>query len=301
MKKKTTTALARTTKRTVTKPARETSIVPFQKGPDGALLLSEELKFQGASQLVLSEKESKALRAEFPAEAYDILPSGECYVSHVHVRRRLNDALGIGQWALVPVSNPIVNGGTVVSNHYLYVRGHFVRAVYGEAEYVESNKRMSYATALEAAYSNAVTRACKELGIASECWDKRWTEQWKRANAVRVWVEKKRDGEKKLEVAFRRKDADPLPYEKGFVKQREGEEAPEERGRPASSSVDTSLINGEQIDALVSLARARGVTPAALEKIVGSETGQTQFDRIQAGQYKTILTLVSKINAPKGR
>lgn len=293
-KKTTTTALAKTTKRTVTRPARETAIVPFQKGPDGALLLSEELKFQGASQLALTDKESKALRDVFPADAYDILPSGECYVSHVHVRRRLNDVLGIGQWALVPVGQPSINNNIVIAPYYLYVRAHFIRSVFGEAEYVESNKRMSYATALEAAYSNAVTRACKELGIASECWDRRWTEKWKRANAVRVWVQKKgEDGR----VCFRHKDADALAYEQHIMKQREGGD---DSGKSTTSQNDGEPVTPAQVEALVDMARQRGVTPSALEKIVASETGQTQFDRIRSGQYKAIWTLVSKINA-KGR
>jgi hypothetical protein len=61
-KPKKTTALARTTKRTITHPPRESKIIPFQKGPDGALLLSEEQKFQGASQLVLAPETSATSR-----------------------------------------------------------------------------------------------------------------------------------------------------------------------------------------------------------------------------------------------
>ena len=299
MKKKT-TALARTTKRTITRPARETSIVPFQRTPDGAIALPNEQKFQGASSLVLPQKTSSALMRTFAPPEYDILPSGECYVSHVFVRRRLNEVLGLGQWALVPVGNPTIQDEKViVREFYFYVRSHFIRSVYGEAGYEKSNRRMSWGDALEAAYSNAITRGVKELGIASECWDKRWTEQWKRANAVRVWTKGPKDEE--ASIKWRRKDGEPLRWEKGLVT--EGHESPPSSRNQRPAAVDADTVEGisrQEAEDLIDLARAKGVTPSALSTIIGSETGQTKIKGIRKTQYGKIKAIVEKIVVSKG-
>lgn len=293
---KKTKALARTTRRTIATPKREMAIVPFEKSTDGSIALPDEQKFQGASSLDLPKKIEAALRAPFTDAEYDVLPSGECYVSHVYVRRRLNEILGMGQWSFVPAGPPTAQDERIiVREYYFYVRQHFVRAVFGEAAYEKSNRRMSWGDALEAAYSNAITRGAKDLNVASECWDRRWTSAWLKKWAIRVWVEDKREGGK-LKVAWRRRDADPLPYERGLVKTREGEEGDGPERRPVKSTGEaTELISPKQEGDLIDLARKHGVAPSALEKIVGGETGQTQFARIQASQYQRILAIVEKI------
>jgi len=45
---------------------------------------------------------------------------------------------------------------------------------------------MTYATALEAAKSNALMRCCKDLGIASELWDPSFVAQWRQKYCVKV-------------------------------------------------------------------------------------------------------------------
>jgi hypothetical protein len=169
--------------------------------------------YTGASLLRLEEEESDRLAAPFPDEALDVKPTGEVFVSQVHYRRRLNRVFGPGQWALVPRGKWTQDGPTMMREYVLYVRGHFVAEAVGECEYQESNSRMSWADAAEGCKSNALTRACKDLGIASECWDRLFANRWRREHCIHVWVE----GQKRPQ--WRRLDAPPIYGEKGPTKE----------------------------------------------------------------------------------
>ncbi len=164
--------------------------------------------YYGAGDLQLTAVQQKALSEPADPLDIDILPTGEIYFSQVQYRRRLNDAIGIGQWALRPME-PFRRVGTTVSREYaLMIYGKFAAAGIGEAEYREDNARSSWPTACEAAKSDALKRACKDLGIALECWDKRYAEAWKAEYAVKVWRSKAKNGSG--EFQWRRKDAEPF-------------------------------------------------------------------------------------------
>jgi hypothetical protein len=160
--------------------------------------------YTGASLLRLEQDEADELAAPFPDDALDIKPTGEVFVSQVHYRRRLNRVFGPGQWALVPRGKWTQDGPTMMREYVLFVRGHFVAEAVGECEYQESNDRMSWADAAEGCKSNALTRACKDLGIASECWDRLFANRWRDAHCVQAWV----DGKKRPQ--WRRADAAPF-------------------------------------------------------------------------------------------
>jgi hypothetical protein len=163
---------------------RDAEMVPVTGGELTALVQhSGERDFSGyagVATVALLPDKATALVAAFPDEAYDILPTGEVYVSQVHYRRRLNEVFGPGSWALVPRSPFNMNGNTITREYALVgPGGRFISEAIGEAEYQPTNDRMTYASACEAAKSNALTRCCKDLGIASECWDKRFAEKFK--------------------------------------------------------------------------------------------------------------------------
>lgn len=141
--------------------------------------------YAGISQLALSREEADRLGAPIPVEDLDILPTGEVYASQIRYRRILNDVFGPGAWGLRPMTDPKIHGQTIMRVYALYCRGVYVSEAPGECDYHPSNSRMSYATALEAAKSNALVRCCKDLGIASECWDRRFTEAFKAEHCVR--------------------------------------------------------------------------------------------------------------------
>lgn len=168
----------------VVRPAAEIATsVPEVMNPQTGEIVTQD-PYVGISQLALTMQECDRLREPIPVEDLDILPTGEVYASQVRYRRILNEVFGPGSWALRPMSDPKVQGQTIMRLYALYVRGAWVSEAPGECDYQPNNPRMSYATALEAAKSNALTRCCKDLGIASECWDKRFCEQFKKDHCV---------------------------------------------------------------------------------------------------------------------
>lgn len=138
--------------------------------------------------LALTREQQQILEEPIPVEDIDILGTGEIYVSQVQYRRRLNQAFRPGGWAMIKLSQPTIRENIVMQEWGLYVSGILVSTAWGEQEYFPNNPRMSYATALEAAKSNALTRCCKDLGIGSECWDKHYAEQFKADHCEAAWV-----------------------------------------------------------------------------------------------------------------
>lgn len=156
-------------------------------------------RFRGAATQPVTEEQAKVLMAPCELSDLDILPTGEVYLSQIGYRRRLNGVFRPGGWALVPLDKPALVGKTLMQPWALYVNGAFVSSTYGEADYQKDNPRMSYATAAEALKSNALMRCCKDLGIASECWDRRFTEKFKKEHCINAQGKWKRkdiqDGE----------------------------------------------------------------------------------------------------------
>jgi ribonuclease HI len=196
--------------------------------------------YAGVATVALSDSQAKDLAELLPDDAHDILPTGEVYVSQVHYRRLLIKVFGPGGWALVPRGPYSTQKGAkteTITREYALVGqgGRFISEAIGEAEYQPTNDRMSYASACEAVKSNALTRCCKDLGIASECWDRRWCEKWIAKHAIKVW----RKGTPKPQ--WRRKDATPWYDESGpsEPRQERREEAAEPRpsqSRPPSET-----------------------------------------------------------------
>jgi hypothetical protein len=158
--------------------------------PESPLALASPL-FDQMSRTAVSAKVDKVLRAPAKATAeIDILPTGEVYMSHVHMRRRLNDAFGPMGWGLRPLSKISHDPQThdMYREYALVANGSVVAVAVGSTKYHPNNERMDFADAAEAVRSNALTRCCKDLGIGSECWDRQWCEDWKDKHAVHVAV-----------------------------------------------------------------------------------------------------------------
>lgn len=203
--------------------------------------------YKGAGTLVVTVDEQTRLAENLADDAHDILPTGEVYVSQVHYRRILNGTFGPGQWALIP-RGPFVKETKgkgdddaktkqfVYREFALVVRGHFVAEATGEQEYFADS--MTFATACEAVKSNALTRCCKDLGVASECWDKRFCETFKSKYCVQVW----RKDVKKPE--WRRRDAAPFWNETGLVAKKESAGAPQGKEAPNGGSASGTPKSG---------------------------------------------------------
>lgn len=183
--------------------------------------------FAKSGTKALSRTAAKVLRAPVhPTKEVDILTTGEIYMSHVFVRRRLNNAVGPMGWALRPISEIDTQSAekTMFREYALIIHGRVVATAFGSAKYYPKNARMDYADTAEAVKSNALTRSCKDLGIGSECWDRQWCDEWRDKYAVHVWVkEKVWDDAQKKRVPntvdrWRRYSAKPLHGELEIVR-----------------------------------------------------------------------------------
>jgi hypothetical protein len=145
--------------------------------------------FDGMASEPFPESARKVL-AEPPApEAVEIKPDGIVYVPGVFYRRQLTRAFGAGGWAIVPRAPARVMGDLVVYPGALYCLGRFVAEAVGECTY-RQNSNMSYASCVEGAKTDALSRCCKDLGMATELWDAAWRDRWKDEYAEQYQGEK---------------------------------------------------------------------------------------------------------------
>lgn len=151
--------------------------------------------YQRAATLQLKPEEIAALQADFPDSAFQPGAGGKehlIYIEHASLRDRLNQVIGIGQWALIPRNrwaepfrtkpsrdNPDgKEGSRVYVEAMLVVRGCFVAEAVGAMEYYPDNAAQNYGDAVEGAKTAALRRCCKEFGIGLQAWKKEWTEGW---------------------------------------------------------------------------------------------------------------------------
>ncbi len=157
--------------------------------PDDLIL--DPALLSGASLESLPEAAQAILIApiDLDLEA-DIRPDGRTYVAHVHVRRRLIKAVGVGGWALVPTSRPrgaVNDERTVVMGWALKIYGRFFGMAWGS---MSPEGKQSDDELLEGAKSSALTKIAKDLGIGLECWDRRWCDAFMESHCVQVWTNK---------------------------------------------------------------------------------------------------------------
>lgn len=173
----------------------------------------------GASQIKLSETEMTKLSAPFEDLDFEIRPDGFIYLPQAMYTKRLNDVLGIGNWALLLVKNAKEDLGNgkfkVFYDGVLMIRGQFASRSCGEATYMTSNDNQSWASALEAAKSDCRVRCCKDLGIAADAWMPAFIRAWQKKYAIRVFVRDERRN--KIVPQWRRSDVDPFWNETGEV------------------------------------------------------------------------------------
>ena len=246
--------------------------------------------YAGAGMTELTPEQCAALMEPFENDSYEIKPTktGEVYVSQTHIRHRLNSVLGPGRWTIVPV--PVGKGSAVYFKEgdppslvclraRLYIHGNFISEAVGEQAL--ANDRMTYATACEAAKSDALTRCAKDLSIGWECWDKRWIEAWKKENAILVQVKQKNE----TVFLWRRKDADPL---KGEVK---NETVAEAQGRASGTLI--SKAQESDLWALITETFPTRTAEATAKNILGT-FGFKSFHEITADKYEALVKAIRK-------
>ncbi|XP_063679714.1 uncharacterized protein LOC134815142 [Bolinopsis microptera] len=146
---------------------------------------------------------------------------GTLKVSEEYYKDTLNKAFGVGGWALVPCGEikdlDLSESGeqkqfvTLIREYSLYCHERFVSQAFGETPFYTG--KQYYSDATEKIKFSALTRCCKDLGIASELWNKRWSENWKSKFAHQEWVENTTNSRKSQ--LWKRKDEDwTWPYKK---------------------------------------------------------------------------------------
>lgn len=152
--------------------------------------------FDGMATAPFADTVVAALVAPIPEEAVEVKPDGIVYLPGVFYRQRLTQAFGPGGWALAPRGPARTLGNLVTYSGALYALGRFVSEAVGECQYIANNPTMSYASALEGARTDCLTRCCKDLLIAMELWDPSFREGWLAKWALKAWHNK--DGKNKL-------------------------------------------------------------------------------------------------------
>ncbi|EGG25398.1 hypothetical protein DFA_03647 [Cavenderia fasciculata] len=156
----------------------------------------DEEKFKDISKEPFAREITDVLLGELDNNDIEIKPDGIIYLPEIKYRRILNQAFGPGGWALKPFGGPVVISGSLIRPYALFCLGRYVSESFGEQPYVEGG-HLSFATANEAAKSNALVRCCKDLGIGSSLWDPTFIRNWKAANAAEKFYVNVKSGEKR--------------------------------------------------------------------------------------------------------
>jgi hypothetical protein len=175
----------------VAEPTAPVSTPQFFRGFEGAAVEP----FPEAVRLVLAEPVN-------PRDV-EIKPDGIVFLPGVAWRRILTRAFGAGGWALLPRSPARVMGNLVVYHGALVCLGRFVAEAMGECFYREGNANMSYASCIEGARTDALTRCCKDLGYGAEMWDANWREEWKAKYAYQDHNDRTKEGKPKWKLKAR--------------------------------------------------------------------------------------------------
>lgn len=276
------------------KPLEETAVEVSHQELPAVPVYQELAPYQGAASAAFPPEVSKILGEAIPDEDHDILPTGEVYVPQVHYRRKLIKAFGYGGWALLPRIEWKLENGIIFREFAMFAGGRYVTEAIGTQAYDptdNTNSRMTYAEATESAKSDALKKMCKDLGIASECWDRRWCEAWKKKFAVLVTYEEVIRGAKtgKKKRAWRRKDSPPLPYEIGPVPP--GEQSAQ-TGSGGSSQAADQPISEPRMKRLFALMKEHGKTEAQVDEYLLKQFQIKSKKDIKISQYDAICKWV---------
>ena len=164
---------------------------PLQVSPTGEIARPQYAEgFDGMATEPFDKETRAILLAPIDPEDVEIKPDGICYLPGVFYRQRLTAAFGPGGWAMAPRSPakraPAQGGECVMYHGALIALGRYVSEAVGQCVYYPNNAGMQYADAFEGAKTDAITRCCKDLFIASELWDPTWRAQWQAKYAQQV-------------------------------------------------------------------------------------------------------------------
>ena len=115
-----------------------------------------------------------------------IKPNGALFVSHAVYRDILDQAFGIGGWALIPLEPPRIKGDRAIWYGYLKAHGRYIESAYGGCTYVPKNREMNEDDAVEGAKSDCLVRCCKAFPLFRNLWNSTFCDEWKKVWAYQV-------------------------------------------------------------------------------------------------------------------
>ncbi len=218
--------------------------------------------YERIGQMVLTDKAEEILNEPLPDDEVDIRPDGLIYASHEYVVRQLNRAFGRMGWTLVPGSpltrRPESNPPEYFQRWVLFVGGVYCSEALSSAIFYD-NGLMTLDDCAEKIKSDCKRRTTKDLGIGTECWNRRFQKRIRDEQCVQVVVQTSKGNVKQ----WRRIDADPLKGELGTrSEEKKGQDNtvragstpnPPGQGEPRLASMDTAGTVSPQ-----STARATG-------------------------------------------
>ncbi|KAI5782733.1 mitochondrial genome maintenance MGM101-domain-containing protein [Geopyxis carbonaria] len=162
--------------------------------------------FHGLSTEPFSKEITEALMQPLDPEDVEIKPDGIIYLPEIKYRRILNRTFGPGGWGMAPRSATIITDKLVTREYALICQGRLVSVSRGEQAYFDES---SIPTSTEGCKSNALMRACKDIGIGSELWDPRFIRKFKEKYTEEKFVEHATTKKKKK---ISRRKGDPIEY-----------------------------------------------------------------------------------------
>ncbi len=143
----------------------------------GELLREAYLK----GEVELTEAETTKLCADFSDDIIRIRPhDGAPYIPHIYLRERLWSVFGpLGVREIVRDKFMKAETNEVAVDLVLLIHGAYASEGIGTAEYIPSNENADYGDVVESAWSNALMRCCKKIGVGTQMWRPGYCDNWK--------------------------------------------------------------------------------------------------------------------------
>jgi hypothetical protein len=238
--------------------------------------------FDGIASAPFPEEVRKVLAEPVDENEVEVKPDGIVYLPGVWWRRKLTKAFGAGGWGIAQRQPARVMGDLVIYPGALYCHGRFVADAVGECAYYANNPNMSYASCLEGAKTDAISRCAKDLGMGSELWDAAWRERWLEKFTTKVWDKEAKKG--KGAYKFKRKDAHHRKVNELDLMAGAGGAAPSTPA-PGSSAADAAESSPTPPTATTATA-AESATPAPLGDSGEAASAEEQAE--VAAQFKRL-------------
>ena len=178
----------------IPEPATDTALIvaPQTANPlaarDAGIASYLASAYAKAGTLRLTLEETKALKADFADDDFVTGAAGKeslIYIDPRRLRDRLDEALGMGGWSLVPVrtwnEDYKTSSGAAIRVYrecVLIVRGVFITQATGDMSYYPANQSQNYGDAYQGAESHSLRRCLKNFGVGLQAYSKPFQSGW---------------------------------------------------------------------------------------------------------------------------